>query len=171
MKTPHRHDIPLEVTASAGGASTSYMVAQVHHAIRSRLETAMKPHNITPLQFTILEILATRDHVTSADLSRRFFVTPQTMGETISNLERRGFVARQNDPTNKRILHVVPTEAGRALVTMFQTDLRRIEDEIYQELAPGELAGLRSVLQRLMNHVRDQIAAEPARAPSLDKVG
>jgi DNA-binding MarR family transcriptional regulator len=163
MKTQSQA-LSLEAAGSAGGAGTSYLVAQVHHAIRARLDAATKPHNITPLQFTILEILSTRDRVTSADLSRRFFVTPQTMGETISNLERRGFVVRKSDPNNKRTLHVVPTKAGRALVVVFQGELRQIEEEIYGELDAAELAGLRSVLQRLVLHLRDQIAGETAGA-------
>jgi DNA-binding MarR family transcriptional regulator len=158
MTTSPSTDPALAASASplTSGTSTSYLVAQVHHAVRTRLEAAMKPHNITPLQFTILEILATRDRVTSADMSRRFFVTPQTMGETISNLERRGFVARQSDPSNKRILHVVPTAEGRALVTMFDSRLRVIEDDIYGELDGGELIALRGLLQRLMRSLRDQ---------------
>ncbi len=139
-----------------GSASTSYLLANVHHALRARLEAALKPANITPLQFTILEVLAAHEEgATSADLSRRFFVTPQTMGETIANLVRRGLVDRAGQPGDRRVLTIFLTKLGRETIRLGEAELRRIEAEVFANLAPADLAALRRLLGAAVQRIRE----------------
>src|SRR3954462_11866600 len=56
-----------------------YLIARVFYEMHGRTERALAPQNVTALQFTILSTLHRCEGLSSAELSRRFKVTPQTM--------------------------------------------------------------------------------------------
>jgi DNA-binding MarR family transcriptional regulator len=90
---------------------------------------------------------------TSSDLARLDKISPQSMGATIAELERRGLVARSRDPEDGRRVVLSITEQGRQVVR----DRRGARTElIAQALADGftetERAQLRAItplLERL----------------------
>ncbi len=135
-------------------ATTSYLLAMVHHAIRSRLETALKPSSITALQFTLLEVLAAHHGMTSADLSRRFYVTAQTMGETISHLVKRGLVGRKPLASDRRVVALNVTDQGLALLAEAEAALAQIEAEVFGSLNAAEHGALHGVLTSLVQTLR-----------------
>lgn len=53
-------------------------------------------------QYAVLTILATKPRLTSAELARKAFVTPQTIYELIKGLEKKGLLARAQEVHNKK---------------------------------------------------------------------
>ncbi|WP_243095334.1 MarR family winged helix-turn-helix transcriptional regulator [Thermus thalpophilus] len=49
------------------------------------------------------------------DLAHFLALTPATVSEALSALERKGLLAREKDPTDKRRFHLTPTAEGRRL--------------------------------------------------------
>jgi DNA-binding MarR family transcriptional regulator len=135
-------------------ATTSYLLAMVHHAIRARLEAALKPVNVTPLQFTVLEVLAAHEGMTSADLSRRFYVTPQTMGEVVAHLVRRGLARREPLAADRRLVAIHATDDGMALLVEAEAALAAIEAEVFGSLNAAEHGALHGVLASLVQSLR-----------------
>ncbi len=117
--------------------------------MRQKSEDALRPHNLTPMQFTILASLKSWDGLSSAELSRRFGVTPQTMGEMIGNLERRALIARVQDPSNRRALRLSLTEAGDQLFSTCEAAMQAVEDGMFEDMPARELEGLRGRLNGL----------------------
>jgi DNA-binding MarR family transcriptional regulator len=109
---------------------TLYLVKRLELAIRARMDEALRPHGLSTLQFTALTALRARDGLSSAQLARRSFVTPQTMNEMIRWLERHGHIARHRDPHNKRVLLLTLTDAGRALLERCDPLVEAIETEL-----------------------------------------
>ena len=120
-----------------------YLLARIFYAMRQKSEDALRPHNMTPMQFTILASLKSWDGLSSAELSRRFGVTPQTMGEMIGNLERRALIARVQDPANRRALKLSLTAAGGRLLDICETAMRGVEAEMFEEMSTRDLDALR----------------------------
>ncbi len=123
-----------------------YLLARIFYAMRQRSEDALRPHNLTPMQFTILSSLARWDGLSSAELSRRFGVTPQTMGEMIGNLERRNLVARVQDPANRRALRLSLTQPGERLLQAGEAAMQALETEMFEDMSSRELEALRTRL-------------------------
>ena len=130
-----------------------YLLARIFYAMRQRSEDALKPHNVTPMQFTILNSLRTWDGLSSAELSRRFGVTPQTMGEMIGNLERRALIARVQDPANRRALRLSLTAAGGRLLAACEGAMKAVEEEMFEDMSPRDLEALRGRMLGLHNHL------------------
>lgn len=147
-------------------ASTTYLIARVFHALRSsRIEPILKPFGITPLQYTILTVIMTHEGLSSADLSRRFYVTPQTMGQVLASLEETGLLKRREDPENRRVLRVAMTAEGRKLVKRCDKQMEKIELEVFGEFDDSEVIAFRRKLYKVAAVLRggDQAttAAEP----------
>jgi DNA-binding MarR family transcriptional regulator len=144
-----------EEVASAGPPEKwgmIYMLARIFYAMRQRTEDALRPHNLTPMQFTILHSLKTWDGLSSAELSRRFRVTPQTMGEMIGNLERRALVVRAQDPANRRALRLSLTRTGEQLLDTCEGAMQAVEAEMFADMSPRDLDALRSRMIGLHGH-------------------
>jgi DNA-binding MarR family transcriptional regulator len=109
---------------------TLYLVKRLELAIRARMDEALRPHGLSTLQFTALTALRARDGLSSAQLARRSFVTPQTMNEMVRWLERHGHIARHRDPDNRRVLLLTLTDEGRALLERCDPLVEEIEAEM-----------------------------------------
>ena len=131
------------------GTRLSQLVAQVNHALRSRIEVVLRPYGLTAIQYSILDLLAQQDGPSSADLSRHFLVTPQTMGEMIGTLESRHLVARRKDPHNRRVLRLGLTAEATAVLQRCGGEVDRIEEEVFGTLALEDLERLRIALAAL----------------------
>jgi DNA-binding MarR family transcriptional regulator len=147
MKQDHGERAMLEQ------ASTLYLLHQSGQAVRARLEEALRPLGMTGVKYTIMSIVA-RGGVSSADIARRLFVTPQTMGETIADLVERNLILRRQDEKSRRILRLSLTPAGHDMLSRCHSIARRVEREAFAALSRDQMRQLRGLLQDVLAHVR-----------------
>ena len=101
--------------------------------LRRRLRLVPVADVLTFPQMAALSRLDRCGSATSAELARREQISPQSMGATIAELEVRGFVTRQPDPTDgRRILLSISTSGRR--------EVNRRRDARVEQLTAG-LAG------------------------------
>ena len=143
------------MTADPTGPSLLYAVKQVELAVRAHLDELLRPSGITALQYTALTVLARRAGLTSAELARNAFVTPQSMGDLVTALERRELVARHRDPRHARRLLISLTPVGQELLARAEPDVRALEERMLGSLAAGERAALRDYLTRCRSALAD----------------
>jgi DNA-binding MarR family transcriptional regulator len=140
--------------SKSAGAGTLYLLHMLTHASRSKLDEALRHLELSSFQYTILSVLAHNENLSSSRLSRRFYVTPQTMGEVILLLERRGLLERREDPANKKALLLSLTTFGRSVCAEGDVIVRKFERTIFGGLSGTEVATLRSVLTRALAALR-----------------
>ena len=147
------------------GPSTIYLLHQASQALRSKLEHAFRPLGVTGIQYTILGLLDRHEGLSSAELSRRFYVTPQTMNQIVAGLTRRGLVTRTSSDANRRILEMGLTKEGRALLARCDRVAQAVEAEALANVPGPQLEEMREQLLGLLRHFRDA-AGEPLRPVS-----
>lgn len=125
---------------------TLYMVKQLEQVIRSQLDELLRPLGLTTLQYTALTVLERRDGLTSAELARHSFVRPQTMHEMITSLDDRGFIRRERDPANRRVLLISLTPLGRTMVEKYDEEVRQLEEHMLAGLTEHQRRTLRDAL-------------------------
>jgi DNA-binding MarR family transcriptional regulator len=145
---------------------TMYLLNQANQAVRSQLEAGLRDLQMTGIQYTILTIADEHEGISSAELSRRFFVTAQTMNEIINGLEQRGLVARKEDPANKRILRMKLTAQGRKLLKKCEDVADRIEEAAFDWVDPKEYETLRQSLRTLLHGLRERKSMMPVQITS-----
>jgi len=136
---------PRRIPAAGEGKRGSegylaYLLRQANAATRRALDRALADLDVTSPQFMVLVMVGAYQPLSSADLARLTFLTPQTINVIIRNLEERRAIVRWPHAVHGRILNVELTPVGAQLLGQ----CRRKADQIEAELA----AGLRTVAER-----------------------
>ncbi|MDA0310910.1 MAG: MarR family winged helix-turn-helix transcriptional regulator [Gemmatimonadetes bacterium] len=120
---------------------------RIHFACKSReVRSADRGVSLTPHQAGILSHLDAFDPVMVGELAEHLGVTTSTMSLNLTRLERAGFITRERDPADRRVMNVLLTEAGEQ-VRDSQTDLdpERV-DQMLRTLDPdARMAALRGL--------------------------
>ena len=126
----------------------SYLVKWIERALRARLDAALSIHGVTTAEYTALSVLGRRDGLSSAQLARRAFVTPQAMNQIVIELERRGLIERHSDAEHRRIQRTSLTRRGTAVLYACDAATAPIEEELLSSSSKAEVEGLRVALWR-----------------------
>lgn len=119
------------------------------HRIQKR---QLEPIGITPAQARLLRAVAAYDEPPRmADLAARMEVVPRAVTTLVDGLESSGWVRRAPDPTNRRVVRIEITEAGRETLRALRTARRSAAEDI---LAPLD-ADQRDVLGGLLSTLVD----------------
>jgi DNA-binding MarR family transcriptional regulator len=124
----------------------AYLVYRVERRLRSRLDEVTRTHGVTTTEYVTLSVLRARDGMSSAQLARWAFVTPQAMNLVISALERRKLVRRRPDPSHGRVLRASVTAKGIQLLDRCDGSMDEIEADMLRDLPPDAIEELRTAL-------------------------
>ena len=102
----------------------------------------------------ILDVLAEEGDLTMQQLAKRMFKSVSTMTRVVSQLVRRGYVKRRQDPEDRRVVHVSITPQGKAGVAAIKRDLIETQKAILQAIPPDQWAGAFRVLEALAQGAR-----------------
>nr|WP_246497683.1 MarR family transcriptional regulator [Sphaerisporangium rubeum] len=102
--------------------------------IRAHLDDALSELGVTTPAYMALSELRTRDGVSSAELARIAFVTPQAMNLVVRDLEQRGLIRRDPHPGGGRVLCARLTREGLALLRRCDRLLDDIEQAMLAEI-------------------------------------
>ena len=134
------------IPAPASPARVGYLVYRVERRLRARLDEAVRAHGVTTTEYVALSVLRRRDGMSSAELARWAFVTPQAMNVVISSLEKRRLVRRRPDPQNARVLRTSVTRKGLAVLERCDGSMDAIEADMLRDVPPESVELLRQLL-------------------------
>jgi DNA-binding MarR family transcriptional regulator len=120
------------VRADEPAASTdpgiSYAVARLHQRVFAGITERVAPYGLTTLQFTTLSVLSRHGApLSTSQLARRAFMTPQSMSEVIHALERKGLIKRDPHPNHRRTLPATLTAKGRRVLAACEESVSEFE--------------------------------------------
>lgn len=126
-----------------------YQVLRLHQLVSTCLEDSLAASSLTAAQYTMLSLVRRFGPTTSAQLARRLQVSAQSAGEMLKSLEVRGLVQRSESETNRRIVLLSLTTAGRRLAERADTLVAAAEQRFFAVLSDRERTGLDRTIQRL----------------------
>jgi DNA-binding MarR family transcriptional regulator len=84
-------------------------------------------------------------------------MTPQSMGELVDDLEKRGYVEKHADPGDRRAKRVHLTEKGRATRAVAAQAVTEMEGRLEALLGDATYVRLRAMLTQIINaNARDE---------------
>lgn len=131
-----------------------YALKQAQQALRTYLDTQLRAIGLTTPQYSVLAGLEVSAGLSSAELARQAFVTPQTMQAIIATLERTGLIERAVHPTNSRILTTQLTSAGRSALNEAHKMVAKAELLARKAVAPFDPEEMSAVLLRIAEAMR-----------------
>ena len=134
------------VTEAPHSSRIGYLVYRLERRLRDRLNDAVRAHGVTTTEYVTLSVLQRHDGMSSAELARWAFVTPQAMNSVITALERRRLILRREDPQHRRVLRTSLTRKGRAVLERCEKAMDVIERDMLTEIAPEQADEMRALL-------------------------
>jgi DNA-binding MarR family transcriptional regulator len=93
------------------------------------------------------------------DLAERAFMTKQSVGEVVSDLEKRGYAERVPDPSDGRAKIIRLTERGREAQVVGRQIIDEIEQEWAERFGAERVVALRDALEVI---TAERLGAVPA---------
>lgn len=93
---------------------------------------------------------------THTELARRCLITPATLTGIVDTLERAGYVRRERDQADRRVVWLVVTEAGAQRVAEVAAHMRKAFAPTSAEHDPVKQAIIRDYLIELIMHSPDE---------------
>ena len=135
-------------------------------AVLERMLAGLHEDGFTDLNAAHLPLLRYPGPRTAAPRTSRarLRTTKQAMNYLLGELERCGYLTRQDDPEDGRSKRVHLTERGHAVARTIRRTVRGIEAEWQEELGPARFAQLRELLTELNSTslVREATGPRPA---------
>lgn len=91
------------------------LVKHVHVLLHRIIDLQVCPLGLTANQWRPLMLILHRGIDTPAELARTLDVDTGATTRMLDRLESKGFVRRERVPEDRRVVKIVPTEAGRAV--------------------------------------------------------
>lgn len=128
----------------------------LHHVVRQR-ETALGLElvkmGLTLNQWQILATLRRLDRATMGEVAAFCATDRTTLTRTVDRMVEDGLVQRDRDLVDRRQVHLVLTEKGRAVYERALLDVTRFNDRITGALKAEEVEWLRPMIRRVLVHV------------------
>jgi DNA-binding MarR family transcriptional regulator len=143
------------------------LVALAGHVTGQRFSKVMgRQHGLTPAGAAALSVLAwgagrgfqkgTPRRATHAELARRCWIAPGTLTGVVDTLEKAGYVRRERDGRDRRVVWLVATDAGMARVHELGRQINEGFQATTAELDPEKEAVIREFLIELIMKNRDE---------------
>ncbi|WP_181421056.1 MarR family winged helix-turn-helix transcriptional regulator [Curtobacterium sp. MCSS17_011] len=136
----------------------SSLIPAVAKAHRKRAGSLLQAVGLAAGQEFVLMELWREAPLSQADLTRRLSVEPPTTAKALARLEKLGLVSRERSTTDRRVVLVSLTAAGRAL----EEPVAAVWDSLEAQTTAGLTATEQDVLRGLLTRLGDTLAAEPS---------
>ena len=137
-------------------ARTVYLIKRIETEVTARMNKALTEYDMTLSQFIILNFVQDNpDDLSSAQLSRRFKMTPQSMNEVVTILQRKDLLLKNVDTDNKRVLRIRLTEKGVDTLKQCNATIDALENELFGGFTEGDLDVFRNFMGRFLMGVRE----------------
>ncbi|MER7817583.1 MarR family winged helix-turn-helix transcriptional regulator [Streptomyces sp. NPDC096153] len=149
-----------EVTESDPLDRLGFLLARNGAIANSRVHHAFESCGLAARQGTTLMLLGKSGFMSQQALAAALSVDPSVMVAILNDLESARLVERRRDPSDRRRHIVAITEAGRRQLARAQEAVAEVEQGLFADLTPEEVAALRGLLARVRTSPDDEVCSE-----------
>ena len=146
--------VRVDETRVRAEPGVSYAIARLQQRIFAAVTERVAPHGVTTLQFTTLSVLNRHGApLSTSQLARRAFMTPQSMSEVIHALESKGLIKRNPHPNHRRTLPATLTPKGRRLLTACEEAVAEFEDAMLDGFSKEDRAAFIDMIKAAVRNL------------------
>jgi DNA-binding MarR family transcriptional regulator len=127
----------------------AFLLAQVGGCAADEFAKALAPLNLSPSDAGILRILARTPGLNQQELAKRLAMHASRLVAVIDALEERGFVAREPNPTDRRVYSLRLTRAGDEALAAIGQVARAHNETMCTGLDENEREQLGTLLEKI----------------------
>lgn len=143
-------------------ARTIYLIKRLETEVTANMIKILGGYEITPSQFIVLNFVGDNEtDLSSAQLSRRFLMTPQSMNEVVTTLQRKELLERNTDPNHKRILRITLTDKGKEVLEICNAAMDAFEEKLLKKLKVKETEVFRGSIGKILENLKEEGEEKP----------
>ena len=101
----------------------------------------------------VLRVLLAADGLKATEVADRSWSSPGSLTSVVNTLVRDGFVERRPDGTDRRIVRLYITDAGRAVVTYYVTQAAPLMRKAFDFVDPADETVVREFFTQMISHL------------------
>lgn len=128
----------------------------IHRAdikLNTLLAKRLEESGLTPEQFTLMSALWKEDGMNQRVLGERIGKDRPNTTRILEKLERKGFIRRENDPSDKRVHHVLLTDSGKETAQPANAAMEAFRRDCFKGLSGADEAMLYTLIGRLIRNL------------------
>ena len=134
-------------------ASAFIVMHQLMHLSRYHAVLRMEDMELNPSQAGILFILNSHGRLSQRQLAQKIGITPPSMTVTLRKLEELGFIHKEPDEKDQRIIRIRLSEAGKECIEKLKSIMDEMEEILYQGFSVEE----KLLFRRLILEMRENL--------------
>jgi|SRR5581483_4068947 len=136
---------------------------RAQHELRLAINGELASMQTNISQLNVLFFIRRRPGVSSADLARLAFLTPQTLGQQLIQMEKRGLVKRE--PGEGRKIRHTLTKAGETLLDAGMQKVREVDTRVLSDFDDETVRTLLDAFQTIERRAAESRADTKRFAP------
>ncbi len=145
--------------------SAGFLMRRVLSSILQQADAELAVHDLTYVQWLPLYKLMLSSDTTSANLARDLCSDPGAITRALDRLEAKGMLRRERSTTDRRVVHLVLTDAGRAIAVQVPQALASVLNAHLSGFSHDECRLLIGMLRRMLHNGEALRAAQAPNAP------
>ncbi len=142
--------------------SIGRQIAEISNLIKRRIQSHTQYDECSQLSHTSACILAyLHDHlgdvVFQRDLEHEFNVRRSTMSKTLSLLEQKGYITREDVDSDKRLKKIALTQKACQFSDKIILQRERLEKTISQSLTQEELVSFYNICEKIKQNLLEEV--------------
>ena len=133
--------------------SLGFLLNKAAGEMKYALETALRPYNLTPAQWSVLSRLSNEDGQTISDIGRSLYFDKPTISGIIKRLHDKALVSKSHDPNDQRVSRIYISEQAKELMLELPSLAMAINKQALQEFKQEEADLLRNFLRRILKNM------------------
>jgi DNA-binding MarR family transcriptional regulator len=139
------------------------LISGVYQKSRRLSEETLKTLQITFPQFGVLLRLSFQDNVTQKELSDIMDTDTTTIMVICDSLQKKGFLKRMKDPSDRRVNRLILTEKGKNVVSKAYPLMMKRYEFFANSISQKELETITPILEKLNVAIKKQHQKELGR--------
>ena len=115
----------------------------------------LKDKTLSPLYHSYVLIISKNPGISQDELASELCINKSNVTRGLANLEEQGYVRRESDKDDKRILRVFPTEEMLKMLPKIKSVLRDWNKYLTDDIDDEEIEIFQSVLERVTQKAKE----------------
>lgn len=128
-----------------------YLLAKAYQRAYNVARQRLSGYGLTPVQQLVLAALFKDEGISAGDLGKKLVLDPATLSGILERVVEGGWVVKETDPDDKRLLRIYLTDQARTLAPKLMEERDKANEEILRKLSLEE----KVLLKRLLKDIRD----------------
>ena len=133
--------------------SLGFVINRTSVAIKKEFAKRLKPYDLTPEQWSILNRLGEQDGLTQKDLADRTYKDQPNTARILDKLERKGLLRRADNPEDRRAFLIFLTDEGKSVRESIIPITTQLNKDAGSGLETKECRQLIALLQKVYANI------------------